>query len=265
MTDQRTPRQSAAAAGAEHRLLDYLRNNPNRLIRTKNRLRAEHFKHGSNANQFASLVVCDDHYSISPAENEHLTTMINAVVNGAQPRRQQRQRQAAGKGGHQARARQRKQQAEPPAAKPDNTVGSSKGTISERAAAKVRPLNSSNRHVRLYHQDLETPAFASLDCKARALLIEFHREYNGHNNGEIVVSIKEAMQRLGIGSTHTMLRAFQALEDRGFIVATSRGAFHAGAKHSTKWELTSWPLAKGAEPRRLFRKWRSRLHQGVGS
>jgi hypothetical protein len=179
---------------------------------------------------------------------------------------ERRRRKAAAKASPNKERLHRKQEAvEPSAAKPDNAVGSSKGTISERAAAKVRPPNSSNRHVRLYHQDLETPAFTSLDCKARALLLEFHREYNGHNNGEIVLPVKEAMQRLGIGSTHTMLRAFQALEDRGFIVATSRGAFHAGAKHSTKWELTSWPLAKGAEPRRLFRKWRSRSDLGVHS
>ena len=62
--EQGTPRRSSTAAGAEHRLLDYLRNNPNRLVRVRDRLRAEHFKHGSNAKVFASLVVCDDHHAI---------------------------------------------------------------------------------------------------------------------------------------------------------------------------------------------------------
>ena len=132
--------------------------------------------------------------------------------------------------------------------------------ISERAASAVQPPKPADRHVRLYHRDLETPAFRSLNCYARALLIEFQRAYNGSNNGQIILPVKEAMRQLGIGSTHTMLRAFQQLEERGWIIATSRGAFTGGAKNATKWELTSWPLVKGAEPKRLFRKWQHRLY-----
>lgn len=131
--------------------------------------------------------------------------------------------------------------------------------ISERAASAVQPPKPTDRHVRFYHSDLETPAFQSLDCYARALLIEFQRAHNGSNNGQIILPVKEAMRRLGIGSAHTMLRAFQQLEERGWIIATSRGSFTGGAKNSTKWELTCWPLVKGAEPKRLFRKWQDRL------
>ena len=76
--------------------------------------------------------------------------------------------------------------------------------------------------------------------------------------GSLILPVKEAMRRLGIGSTHTMLRAFNQLEERGWIIATSRGAFSGGAKNSTKWELTNWPLVKGAQPKRLFRKWQPR-------
>jgi hypothetical protein len=149
----------------------------------------------------------------------------------------------------------------PRAAAPPPTVVTERSTIAERAVAAIRPKTKtpSDRHVRLYHVDLETPAFASLDCYARALLVEFHRKYDGHNNGEITLPVKVAMSRLGIGSEHTILRAFRALEERGWIVAISKGAFNAGAKIPTKWELTCWPIAKGAEPRRLFRKWHPRL------
>ena len=117
--------------------------------------------------------------------------MIDAVINGAQPRRQQRQRRAVDKGGRQARPRQRKQAAEPPAAKQQAAMGNGKQSISARAAANVRPPRSrSNRFVQLLYEDIETPAFAALSCYARALLIEFDHEYDGNNNGEIILPLK---------------------------------------------------------------------------
>ena len=40
-------------------------------------------------------------------------------------------------------------------------------------------------HVRLYGWLLNSPAYLSLSCPARAVLIELTRLYNGNNNGQL--------------------------------------------------------------------------------
>ncbi len=51
-------------------------------------------------------------------------------------------------------------------------------------------------HVRLYRWLLNSPAYRSLWPASRALLVEVMALYNGHNNGELFLSHREAARRV---------------------------------------------------------------------
>jgi hypothetical protein len=99
--------------------------------------------------------------------------------------------------------------------------------------------NKSPRHVRVYHHMLRSDAWQSLCANARAIYIEISARYAGTNNGRIPYSCREAAKALGIGQA-TAIRAIWKLEDRGFIVATKKGAFSLKLKHATEWRLTEF-------------------------
>jgi DNA-binding transcriptional regulator YhcF (GntR family) len=97
------------------------------------------------------------------------------------------------------------------------------------------------RHVRLYHWMMNSEAWQSLDPVARAVYIEIASRYAGpgSNNGRIPYSVREAADALRIGKA-TAHRAIAELEERGFIVATRRGAFSWKTRHCTEWRLTEY-------------------------
>jgi hypothetical protein len=53
-------------------------------------------------------------------------------------------------------------------------------------------------HARLYRWLLDSPAYLSLTCPARAVLIEIARAYDGFNNGRIGLSVRRASERCNI-------------------------------------------------------------------
>jgi hypothetical protein len=92
-------------------------------------------------------------------------------------------------------------------------------------------------HVRLYGWLLNSPAYLSLSCAARALLVEITRLYNGRNNGQIGLSVRRASQRCNI-ARGTAQRAFADLQERGFIELVTKGAFSRKSPHASEWRLT---------------------------
>jgi hypothetical protein len=114
------------------------------------------------------------------------------------------------------------------------------GRMTKRHNATGRSTVES-RHVRLYHWFMKSPAWQSLDAVSRAIYVEMACRYAGpgSNNGRIPYSVREAAKALRIGKT-TASRAMHALEERGFIVATQKGAFNLKARHATEWRLTEF-------------------------
>ena len=110
------------------------------------------------------------------------------------------------------------------------------------------------KHVRQYEWMLACPAYRSLSCPARCLLVELGRRYNGHNNGNIPLSVREAANLLGTGKNQAM-RAFRDLEDRGFIRPHIKGAFTLKARHATTWILAEFGY-RGERPSKDFMKWK---------
>jgi len=113
------------------------------------------------------------------------------------------------------------------------------------------------RHVRLYHWMMDKPAWQSLNGNQRALYIEMSRRYNGANNGRIHFSAREAAAALHT-SKATAARDLAVLEERGFIVAVTRGGFNLKNKQvqATEWRLTEFNCdVTDALPSKEFARW----------
>ncbi len=95
------------------------------------------------------------------------------------------------------------------------------------------------RYVMMYHWVMATEAWKSLDGNSRSIYLEMARRYAGpgSNNGRIAYSARQASENLHI-SKDTANRALKRLQDRGFIVARTKGAFSRKSRHATEWRLT---------------------------
>jgi hypothetical protein len=98
------------------------------------------------------------------------------------------------------------------------------------------------RHVRICHYMMDTAAWKSLGAIPRAIYLDMASRYAGYgsNNGKIVYSVRCATREFSIGPA-TAKRGLDALQDRGFIVATKRGAFSLKRPHASEWRLTEFP------------------------
>lgn len=113
--------------------------------------------------------------------------------------------------------------------------------------------NKYDRHVRLHHWLLESPAWRSLNPCARAALIEFYSLYNGSNNGDIFLSVRHLAERLGI-NPRTASKALADLTERGFIRVRQKGSFNQKVKSATIWILTEFSYADQL-PGKDFMRW----------
>lgn len=110
-------------------------------------------------------------------------------------------------------------------------------------------------HVRFYDWLLTSPAYLSLGCPARAVLIELTRLYKGNNNGQLALSVRRASQRCNV-ARGTAQKAFAELQERGFIELMSRGAFSRKSPHASEWRLTFNPCdVTGELPSKAFMRW----------
>ncbi len=90
----------------------------------------------------------------------------------------------------------------------------------------------------LSYQFLRSPAWRSLRGPAAKVWLELRCRYNGSNNGKLALSCDAAARLLGLGKA-TVLRAFQELQDKGFIVMTQRGQWYG--RRATTWAVTDKP------------------------
>lgn len=95
------------------------------------------------------------------------------------------------------------------------------------------------RHIRLYHWEMGTPAFASLSPVAKALYLEFKRRYNGSNNGQIHLSHRDAAKAANV-SVNTVKAGLHELAAKGFIRIAQMGSFSQKARNATTWILTEY-------------------------
>lgn len=119
--------------------------------------------------------------------------------------------------------------------------------------------NTDQQFIRLDAAVTQSPAWRSLLCEARSLLIEIWKRHNGYNNGKISYSHREAKEALGIGSTKAK-RAFDQLIERGFLIIRRASSFNfkgnGGASRATEWELTTEPC-DGESAKRNYLSYRN--------
>lgn len=110
-----------------------------------------------------------------------------------------------------------------------------------------------DRFVKLDHWMLKSPAWRALTPAARALYVELAQRYNGANNGEISLSVREAAAAVNIAKD-TASKTFQDLIAIGFIRRRRPGSFTWKVRHAATWILTEFPV--GDEPAtKDFMRW----------
>lgn len=102
---------------------------------------------------------------------------------------------------------------------------------------------------------LRSPAYRSLHPYARALLVEIKCQYDGKNNGFIHMGVRDAIEALGVGRKATE-RAFDELQDRGFIRVAKKGRFTV--KEATTWTLTDVPIGDELSTKD-FMRWKEKV------
>ena len=98
----------------------------------------------------------------------------------------------------------------------------------------------SERYLRLPHYLLKSAAWQSLDPIARSLFVEVAQRYNGQNNGEIGLGVREAGTALHV-RPQTAGRAFDTLVATGFLHIARDSAFNVKSKLSREWTVTLFP------------------------
>ncbi|MDP4540146.1 hypothetical protein Q9K01_10955 [Qipengyuania sp. DY56-A-20] len=84
--------------------------------------------------------------------------------------------------------------------------------------------------------------------------------YNGQNNGSLYLSAKDLTARLGLADNNVALRAFNDLQERGFIECAKAAHFAVKASDTSRarcWRLTwhAWPESPVRARRAPTRAW----------
>jgi hypothetical protein len=118
-----------------------------------------------------------------------------------------------------------------------------------------RGAASTDRFVQLHVSEMESPAFTSLSCTARALLLVFRMKYYGQEN-RIDLGIREMATLLGV-TEKPATKARDELLIRGWIIQIERGSFSRKTKLASTYALTNISLAAGDSglPLKLYMSW----------
>ena len=118
------------------------------------------------------------------------------------------------------------------------------------------------QYIPLPYAQLKSQAWRSLSGAAVKVWFELHTRYNGSNNGNVRLSMNEAVKALGI-SKGTAQRAFVELEEKGFIVLQNAGNWYHRKAH--EWRLTTKRMQtpKGVQmATNDWQTWRSKTKDG---
>ncbi|WP_348635098.1 helix-turn-helix domain-containing protein [Ruegeria sp. HKCCSP335] len=85
------------------------------------------------------------------------------------------------------------------------------------------------------------------------LWLELHTRFNGSNNGKLFLSMNEAAEILGLGKA-TVQRAFEDLQDKGFLVLEQEGNWYHRRAH--EWRLTTKTTQTRSGKKAATNNWR---------
>lgn len=113
--------------------------------------------------------------------------------------------------------------------------------------------------IQIRHDVFDSAAYQSLSLPARCALHEIMRHYNGFNNGEIPMSVREIAEKIRSGKS-TVSHAVHELIERGFIVITKNSGFNMkSGRRARRFGLTFLHLDKAHDqktpPTHEWKKW----------
>lgn len=112
------------------------------------------------------------------------------------------------------------------------------------AVGKVNATGRSKsgpKHVRLYEFELNCAAYKALSVYGRAVLVELRRRFNGSNNGNIVLSVRQAATALGC-HRDTAAKALDECVATGWAKRNTKAGFNWKSGTATTWYLTNEPI-----------------------
>lgn len=120
--------------------------------------------------------------------------------------------------------------------------------------------STNERFVWLKHWLLNSPAWKSMKPIPRALYVALRKRFNGTNNGQISISVREAATEIRCAKDSAM-RALWELEEKGFIKCSQRGDFNWKLKLASTWILTE--ESHGGEfATKDFMRWKEKEKSG---
>lgn len=122
---------------------------------------------------------------------------------------------------------------------------------------KAKGRSKGQTFVMLRNDIIDSPAWQSLSSKSQALWLHIRRRYKGHNNGDIPLSCREAAIKLNV-SKNTAGKAFQELQDKGFIKIGEFAGFVNKHRRSTRWIMTDEEY-NGCKATNEWRAWKPKI------
>jgi hypothetical protein len=123
--------------------------------------------------------------------------------------------------------------------------------MSRRRRYRNRRGNPEEQYFGLSYQMARSPAFRLLSGSALKVFVEVRTRFHGGNNGDLSLSLDEAVRLLGIGKG-TAQRAFAELEEKGFLRKMRRGQWVG--RLATTWRTTDKSF-KGDLPTNDWKAW----------
>ncbi len=105
-------------------------------------------------------------------------------------------------------------------------------------ARRKKTRGGGEQYVKLTYYFLKHPSWLELSSNAQLILIELRRRYNGHNNGQISLSCREA-GKVAKCSKDTANRALLELEYYSHVKRRKVGTFESG--QASEYILTCEP------------------------
>lgn len=114
----------------------------------------------------------------------------------------------------------------------------------------------SPKFVQLFRWLTQSDAWRACSPVERVAYLELKERYNGHNNGQIGLSVRDLADAL-LSSKDTASRALKGLQAKGFITVMKRSAFSVKNRTSTEYRLTEYACdITGDLATKDFMKWR---------
>ena len=113
-------------------------------------------------------------------------------------------------------------------------------------------LQGEGQYVKLSYRMLQSEAWRSLSGSALKVWLELRTRFNGGNNGKLHLSLDEGARILKMGKA-TISRAFEELEQKGFVVMKRRGQWYG--RLATEWAVTDVGI-DGNIATKAWQQWR---------